>query len=260
MNYYILFNEHFDMKARKLVSTAVIKREGKEIYQNGFIGKILNSSFRLNFNERERNTPRNFRCSDLLDEHTYWEYDCGEGYIAGRFYMWNEKLVFSKSKGADVQLILIDMPTGIVDWEVEIPYGSFFFDEQNGMLTSVWGSKKEGGEFQIIHLDKRLVEIGRLEDFNMEYVRVNWQTQYLENNKYYFTETVYTTSNERPRPIKFGRFDIETKKIDFLQEVPGSAGHQFAQVIYHDSKLYLRSSANELFILGEENSAMHLKV
>lgn len=223
--------------------------------EENIIGVFLNSKFRLHFKFRFKPISY-FRCSDLQDEHTYWEYDCGDGYVTNRFYMWKGKLVFSKSKDTDVQLVLIDLPTGKIDWKVKIANGAFFFHEKNAVLVSVWGSKREGGQYQIIHLDKQLVVTGRLEDFSMEYVRVNWETQFLANNKYYFTETVYTTGNQTPRPIKFGCFDIETKTIDFLQEVPQAEGGQFAQVLYHDNKLYLRTSANELFIFEEESDTI----
>ena len=219
--------------------------------ENNIIGRLLNGKFRLHFKDAFA-SPTYFRCSDLLDTITYWEYDCGEEYVASRFYVWNSKLVFSKSKGTDVRLVLIDLPTGKIDWEVKIIYGAFFFDDQSGVLASVWGSRKEGGKYQIIHLQKQLVEIGEIEEFNMEYVRVNWETQFLTRDKYYFTETVYTTANEKPSPVKFGCFDIETKKIDFLQEVPEAAGSQFTQVICHEEKLYLRTSGNELFVFEEE--------
>lgn len=103
-------------------------------------------------------------------------------------------------------------------------------------------------------MNEQKVEIGEIEDFDMEYVRVNWQTQYLANNRYYFVESVYTTGNAVPQPIKFGVFNIETKKLEYLQAVPEAAGNQFSQVIYHENKLYLRMVDNQLLIFEDIES------
>jgi hypothetical protein len=117
--------------------------------------------------------------------------------------------------------------------------------------VSVWGNKYAGNNYQIIDLNKRSIEVGRFQSpIMLENVAVNWQLQYLYENKLYFVDNVHSTYGEEPRPIRFGCFDIENKQLDFIQEVPEVAGGQFAQVIYHDNRLYLRTSGNELFIFG----------
>lgn len=104
---------------------------GKEIFERrNFWGTILSEKYVLNYPSGTFGNPSHFRCSDLLDEVTYWEYDCGEGYEAGRFLERNNKLVFAKSKDLDVWLVVIDLPTGTIDWEAKILYGAYVADEK----------------------------------------------------------------------------------------------------------------------------------
>lgn len=44
-----------------------------------FYGKILNTTYRLNFPDGTFTNPSTFTCSNLFGETTYWEYDFGEG-------------------------------------------------------------------------------------------------------------------------------------------------------------------------------------
>lgn len=112
-----------------------------------------------------------------------------------------------------------------------------------------------GNNFQVIDLVKQTFISGKIETgYNFENVNVHWQQQFLHQNKLYFTDNVHSYGDDL-RPIKFGCFDIETKRVDFLQEVPELLTGQFAQVIYHEDKLYLRTSGNELFIYEDEISS-----
>lgn len=220
--------------------------------KNGFWGSILNRNFILNYQEGTFNNPRYFRCSNLLDTETYWDYDCGEGKEAGKFYVWNDNLVFTKGNHEGTNLVVIELITGRVLWEIPILYGAFSFDSERGLLVSFWCSKLSGNNYQIIDLQHKSIENGT-PDFSvlLENVALNWQMQYLYENKLYFVDNVYSIHGEPSRAPRFGRFDIKTKRIDFLQEVPEASGCQFEQVFYHDSKLYLRSSANQLFIFED---------
>ncbi|MFY7827950.1 MAG: hypothetical protein ACOVQ4_12535 [Flectobacillus sp.] len=219
--------------------------------ENNVIGILLNRRFRLHFTD-PFSAPTYFRCSNLLDTETYWDYDCGEGKEAGKFYVWNDNLVFTKGNHEGTNLVVIELITGRVLWEIPILYGAFSFDSERGLLVSFWCSKLSGNNYQIIDLQHKSIENGT-PDFSvlLENVALNWQMQYLHENKLYFVDNVYSIHGEPSHAPRFGRFDIKTKRIDFLQEVPEASGCQFEQVFYHNSKLYLRSSANQLFIFED---------
>jgi virulence-associated protein VapD len=215
--------------------------------EENIIGVFLNAKYRLHFQGRFK-PIRIFRCSDLIDSQTYWEYDCGEGFKADRFYVWNDTLVFVKGNESGAILVLIELKSGKIIWETKVAHGEFNLDVERGMLVSFWANKYVGKKYQVIDLTNKTIDTGDVfYPELLENVNVYWQQQSLHNNRLFFTDNLHSYGEDL-RPIKFGCFDIETKRIDFIQEVPEAAGGQFAQIIYHDNRLYLRTSANELFI------------
>lgn len=221
--------------------------------EENIIGVFLNYRYRLHFKARFKPITT-FRCSELLDSQTYWEYECEEGYKAGRFYVWDNMLVFVKGNHENASLVLMELLTGRVVWENHIMYGEFTLDEKQGLLVSVWANKYVCNNYQLINLTERKVETGQFQSpMMLENVAVNWQMQYLHQTKLYFVDNVHSTYGEEARPIRFGCFDIVRKQLDFLQEVPEAAGGQFGQVLYCNNRLYLRSAANELFIFEDSS-------
>ncbi|MFC0182115.1 hypothetical protein SAMN04515674_101123 [Pseudarcicella hirudinis] len=222
--------------------------------EENIAGNLLNCKYRLHFTD-PFSPPKYFRCSDLLDEQTYWEYDCGEGIETTNLWtVRGEYLVFCthKSDFFAGKLVKINLQTGDIKWEVDIPNTFLLYNEEQGLLTSFWASNVNGKNYLIIDIDKEQISIGEpITMNNLENVNTFGQSQYLYGSKLYFTDNVHSYGDEL-RPIKFGCFNIESKQVEFLQELPQAAGGQFAQVIYHTSKLYLRTSANELFVFEDD--------
>lgn len=248
---YFISNSVFDKIQRKLLRNEIVNLDRNIYKRDNFWGRVLTNLFRLNFPEGIISNPTTFSCSDLLTESIYWEYDCGEGYQADRFYVWGENLVFVKGGEKGAILLVIELITGKIIWETEIPHGAFNFDEERGLLVSVWGNEYVGDNYQIISLGNQTVENGKITwEYPFENVNVHWQQQYIYKNKLYFTDNIRSYGNDW-RPVKFGCFDIETKEVEFMQELSVLAT-AISQVIFNENKLYLRTENNELFIYEDE--------
>lgn len=216
-----------------------------------FFGKILDKNARLNFHEGVFSNPNYFRFSDLLDETTYWEYQCEEGLqTTNQWIVRGDYLLFCEHKKLEAagKLVKIHLPTGNIKWEVEIPNTFLLYNEAQGLFTSFWAAKEIGSHYQIIDIDHEKIEIGKAaSSYDLENVNTFGETQYLHENKLYFSDQVNSYGNDL-RPIRFGCFNIVTKEVEFLQEVPEALASQFSQLIYHEDKLYLRTTDNVLYI------------
>lgn len=226
----------------------------KEI--NSFFGKILNERFRLNFSEGVFVKPSSFRVSDLLDNKTYWEYKCSADKKATNLWIVRgDYLIFFENKfGTYVGNInKIHLTTGQIKWSTEIANINLHYNENLGLLVSFWANNELGKNYQIIDIDNETIETGYPNtDYELLNVNTLGETQYLAERKLYFIDSTNAYGKDLPI-VKFGRFDLDTKKIDFLQEVPEANGIGFLQVIYHEFKLYLRSYDNKLYIFEHES-------
>lgn len=223
----------------------------KARYAN-FWGSILNDRYVLNYPNGVFNNPVNFHCGSLLERKTYWEYQCKDGEQAiSRWYVWGGYLLFCTHKSGyfNGNLMMIKLDSGEIAWQIPINYTDLNFDEKQGIFVSLWASDVNGKNFQIIDLNKREVESGEVvTDYSLENVNVHWQLQSFADRKLYFVDNLAYFNISADKSPKFGRFDLDTKQIDFLQELPEAAGSQISQTIYCDGNLYLRTTINELFI------------
>lgn len=151
------------------------------------------------------------------------------GYFAGKF-------------------VKIHLQTGVVKWEREIPNVNMHYNEEQGIFISFWAGNNNGKNYQIIHIDEETIDVGEPRtDYEFDNVNTLLQNQYLEGDKLYFADNVQSYG-DKTVPIKFGRFDIKTKEIDFMQEIPIEHGIQVAQMIYNEDKLYIRMTENNLLV------------
>ncbi|MGL4632655.1 MAG: hypothetical protein ACRCVT_15735 [Leadbetterella sp.] len=227
--------------------------EGNKIVKSQEIlyGTILNENYRLNFPTGIFITPNTFTCSDLLGEVTYWEYTCEEGLEASHpWIVRGEYLVFCvrRSLEAAGKLIKIHLNTGEIKWEIDLPNTYLHYNESQGLLIAFWAAHEIGNHYQIVDIDNEIVEIGDfISSYKLESVDTIGGMQFLQGPKLYFADNVLSFVGEI-RPVKFGCFDIGTKQIDFLQEIPLEGGNQIAQIMHHENKLYIRMSENNLLI------------
>ena len=236
----------------KLMAEFKIIRNEEILHQNWYCGKILSNNFLLHFKYEERFNPSYFRCSDLLDTKTHCEYECEEGNQATNLWIVrNDNLIFCEKKSDNFAgvIVKVHLTSGQIVWKSEIANTNLHYNEEQGLLISFWASEVNGENYQIIDIDNQTIDFGETKtSYKLENVNTNPGTQYLHQRKLYFADQIMSISGETPRPVKFGCFDIDTKKIDFLQEIPEATGTAISQIIYNENTLYIRTWCNRLFI------------
>ncbi len=249
----ILTNDNY------IISSVIDNKKYYNFYSNdnlvkveeNIVGKFLNSEYRLHFKFRFKPIIY-FRCSDLLDEVTCWEYDCGEGYTAARFNVWKNTLVFTKSRDLDSYLLMIDLPTGDILWETSIPYPDFILDEETGLLISVWGSEQAGNNYQMVNLNKRTIEGGKiLPQFSFH--NVNLAHSFRDGHYLYFTDSpVQYGDNWVFDTPRIGCFDYMNKILIYYKEIPELKEKGINQMVVKGDTFYLRTPENELYIFKDD--------
>lgn len=226
----------------------------KEEYE--FFGKFLNERYRINFPSSVFIKPKKFAFYDYNNNATLWNYNSIENYQAKNLWIIRgEYFIFCEhQKGYFAgRIIKVHLLTGEIKWNADIPYTDFQYNEEQGILVSFWGGEHNGKNYQIVNIDNETVENGEpLSNCELANVNTYGDIQYIHNRKLYFVDNVFSFSGQLANPIKFGCFDLDSKKIDFVQEVPEAAGSQFAQIKHHENKLYLRTVDNRLFIFEDE--------
>lgn len=228
----------------------VNSRIEKEI--SDFWGKVINEKFIIHYNENVFKNPKSFRITNFLNTETYFEFKCEEGYeLLTDFYFWNNSLLFMFYKETELILEQRELETGKTIWKTPIQNGTFCFDEERGIMASIWG--KSGmyddsiDQYQILNLNSQTVEIGSpLKDFKFMQVESHMGT-FLYMNKLYFSDNPFSYSGKELNAPLVGCFNIKTKKIDFIQKIPEMAGSTIAEIIYND-KLFVRSSNGDLIV------------
>lgn len=218
-----------------------------------FCGKVLNKKYRLNLKKEEQfSYPTYFRLSNILDTKTYFEFKCEKGYeLLKTFYIWNDSLIFMYYKETELILEQRVLETGKTIWKTHIQSGRFCFDKKSGIMASIWGKSgmydDSTDQYQIVNLNSQTVEVGSpIKDFEFTQVESHMGT-FLYENKLYFSDNPFSYSGKEPNAPLVGCFNIETKKIDFIQKIPEMAGSTIAEIIYND-KLFVRSSNGDLIV------------
>ncbi|MFK7061448.1 hypothetical protein V3Q90_15120 [Flavobacterium oreochromis] len=245
-NYAIWFENEDEEEYFDLYSDAQFIARGDFFY-----GKFLNKDYCYRL--KKRKDFQHFRLTDLLNTKTYFEHQCEEGYeLVSDFYIWQETLIFMYFKDVDLILEQRDIKTGKIIWKTNIQDSSFIFDDERGIMVSIWGNSGKYSEnkdqYQIIDLKRRTVEIG-FPQKSFDFINVeSHMGSALYKNKLYFSDNPFSYVNQEPNPIYVGCFDIESKKVDFIQVIPEMAGSQVAQIICNDDKLYVRSANGDLIV------------
>jgi len=218
-----------------------------------FWGKILNASYRLNFKENTFDNPNYFRCSDLLDSTTYFEFQCNKDEVViDNFHVWNENLVFPMVRTNQLYIRMLSLQDGKLMWEEKIR-SSYFTTNEIDLLVSVWGNDgtypEKARQYQIINLEKGSVDIGVPKGVGPFYnVNTPRHLRLLYGNKLYFSDNRHSFAGEKPNPVRVGCFNIKTKSVDFIYEINESPTSPISEIIENEGKLYIRNVNNELFI------------
>lgn len=269
-----IFNEHFnlinDISIEEVEGITIFdennyiirKEEGLDdfylIYQNNsfekkellFYGGYYDNKYRIE-NIKFDDVRVGFRLSNILDTNTYFEFQCDEGYeLHTDFYIWKDSLIFMYYKDTELILEQKELPTGKTLWKIPIEDGTFCFDKERGIMASIWGKSgmydDSTDQYQTINLNTQTIEIGSpAKDFKFAQVESHMGT-YLHGDKLYFSDNPFSYAGKEPNAPSVGCFDIKTKKVDFIQEIPEMAGSSIADIIYNNKKLYVRSSNGDL--------------
>lgn len=220
-------------------------------------GIILNQFYRLHYNQNVYAMPSYFRCSDLFDTKTYWEYSCDEGeIIRGKYIIYDTKLIFRVEKELDLYeseffIVILDIATGKHISKIKTLFVEANFDETTGKFVAIQGSNANHQiikHYEIIDVNLYVVARGDL-NYQGELHRVGIAVDFLaDNTKLYFVDNVYDYNDQTFTTPKVGCFDVQTKNIDFIEEIPEAVGLRLDQIVYKDNKIYVRSSDNKLFI------------
>lgn len=240
---------------RKLMSEFKIISNEKILHQNWYCGKILSNNFLLHYKYEERFNPSYLRCSDLLDTTTHWEYECSEGFqTKNKWIIRGEYLLFciNKQDYFAGKFIKINVKTGVVKWLVDVSYTDMLYDETQGIFVSFWAGNNNGNNYQIIDIDNETVDIGVPHtEFELSNVSSLVQMQYLRGTKLFFADNIQLYG-DNTMPVKFGCFDIVSKKVNFLQEIPVEHGIQISQLFYNENNLYIRMTLNTLLVYEDD--------
>jgi hypothetical protein len=233
------------------------------IYQGGkmvsetenFWGKVVSPAIRLNYREGTWDNPTYFRCSDMADAKTYFEFQCGEGEEVIRQYVHvDDSLFFPMVTKDGLRLMEVDVRSGVTLWNPKIEFGSFNVDIDQRHLVSVGSTANDRKlRYQIVDLRNRTVAMGIANELITEHnVRTPHYLQHLYGNYMYFAENRRSYTGKKPNPVRFGRMNLLTKSIDVIEEITEeitqTPGSQILQIIEHEQRIYVRNLEDELFI------------
>ncbi|SOE22995.1 hypothetical protein SAMN06298216_3391 [Spirosomataceae bacterium TFI 002] len=260
-NNFFIENNFYDKLNRKLVTSCIITLKSKSVTQVGFFGKVLNENFRLNFASETISNPLTFRCSNLLDTETYWEFDCAEGeQVRGSFTVYGEKLLFytfSEPTPYDYHywVNVIDLRSGEVLFKIPSRHVNCHFDKDSGLFVTVSGTimnQQDYKIYEIINVNTGEQEVGDV-ICDDTFVTVGAAMQYIYNNRLYFIDNFITIGGKKycENP-KIGCFDFIKKELIYFKEIPKFKKKTVAQLICNDNKIYIRTQHFELFVFEEE--------
>ena len=226
-----------------------------------FCGKVLNNEYRLNLkNEEKYSNPTYFRVSNILDIHTYFEYQCKESEeVFGDFIFYKDRLVFyTKEKlketyNSDFWINVLDIKSGTELFKVKVENIRACFDYEKGIFVAIKGINQNNEiikRYEIVDVNNGFIDNGDFE-YDGYMFAVGTAVQHLNEDKLYFADNVYSYEEQKRKAPKIGCFDIKTKQILFFEEVEDAEGKSLNQLIANDGIIYAKTNDNELYVLQQ---------
>jgi len=252
-NYAIWFEneEDDDDECFDLYSNAELIGKG-----NFFYGKFLDENYCYRF--RKRKDLQNFRLTNLLDTETYFEFNCeDEEEISAEIIKYKDKLIFyTREKEKELYdskfwINVLDIKTGKIIYKISVQQYGACFDFEIGHFVSIQGINQNNKiikRYEIVDVNNGKVETDNF-DFSQDMFAVGTAVQYINNNKLYFVDNVYSYIEQKRKSPKIGCFDVITKQIIFFEELKETEGFSINQIINNDNMIYVRTDSNELFVL-----------
>lgn len=229
------------------------KEEGTSDF---FFGKFLNANYSYRF--RTRKQKNLFKLSNLLNTHTYFEYQCEPGEeVIGDIINYKENLIFY-TKEIEKELYdskfwinVLDIKTGKTIYKILTEHYGACFDYQKGLFISIQGSNQNNEiikKYEIVDVNNGTVEKNFF-DFDQEMFAVGTAVQYINDNKLYFADNVYSYEEQKRKCPKIGSFDLTTRQISFFEELKEAEGYSVNQIIVKENRLYAKIDNDELIVL-----------
>lgn len=241
-----------------LISTySYYKFLNKEV-EGVYCGIFLSSQLRINFIYDERYNPTYIRLSNLLNTETYSEYNCEQKEeIAGEIIEYNEKLIFyTREKEKELYdskfwINVLDIKTGKTNYKILVEHYGACFDSEKGQFVSIQGTNQNNEiikRYEIVDVNNGTIDSETL-SFYEDMFAVGTAVQYINNNKLYFVDNVYSYKEQKRKSPKIGCFDVTTKQITFFEELKEAEGFSLNQIINNENTVYVKTDNNELFVL-----------
>jgi outer membrane protein assembly factor BamB len=185
------------------------------------------------------NRKKNMLC--LKKSHSgeeIWGYSLGENKVYGNLLKYLNILIIPLNNN---HLLGLNAQMGTRLWELEDCFLDNYLDENTGLLYGYGGER-----FDVIDVVKGEKILQKTFEGSKEKYGINpYQSMCtLANDGLYFTCDWYY-------PVKFGKVNIHTQEIEFVQELGVEKGVKARKPVYHNGRLYILDTVGTLHIFEE---------
>lgn len=160
--------------------------------------------------------------------------------IEGNIHLYNDILILPLNNG---HLLALSALTGEKLWELDTCFHFFYLDKTMGLL---YGYSHYNYQVISIAQGKKLVD-RNVEKSNIEYgISPCGNMCRLSGNGLYFVSWL--------EPTKFGKVNIQTHEIEFLQELKTKKGVKPGTPTYHQGRLYILDTVYTLHVFEDEEN------
>lgn len=233
-DYYLIFNRI----SRKEKYYQLIDKNKETIWLDkinwGY--KILNNSLFLFENDNK------LSLINLLTKSPLWSYSLPEGFkIFGQVQVIDNLLIlYAVDNNFDhSKTIALDINSGNIKWELDNTIFCQIDDEKKRLLG--YAIRK----YEVIDpFSGKIIVQKSMMDYYEKGLSPVSPSNTIANGKLWFV-------SGRGENAKFGRINIETSQVDFIQDFPLQNDWQLSKPVFHNGKLYLLDSNNTLHIFEE---------
>jgi outer membrane protein assembly factor BamB len=242
------YEQLFDRKSKALQIGIYKRIDGKEKWKKEF----TDSRFILNVTEYLLISDiglKHIKRIDLDNGTELWNYTLPEGKITGNLYVYDNILVIPSIAGQlpfeKTFLRGINIISGELVWERES--NIYLYQDRNiGLLHSF------GEDIYIVINPQTGEQIIRKEFTG---IKEKHRLSVYSNMCSLYGDGLYFTSDyvENYYDCQFGKINIQTHEIEFIQRLDVPAGTTGHPPIYHNRRLYIKDSSNTLHIYERGN-------
>ncbi|KRD58278.1 hypothetical protein ASE40_18265 [Flavobacterium sp. Root935] len=232
------------------------KENNAEGTADSFFGKFLDISYSYRFKKRKERSS--FVLSNLLNTNTYFEYKCEpHEEIAGDIIKYKGILTFYTREiekelyDSKYWINVLDIKTRQIIYKILVEHYGANFNYKKGQFVSIQATNQNNKivkSYEILNINNGVIQRDNFK-FNEEMFSVGTAVQYIDNNKLYFVDNVYSYEEQKKKSPKIGCFNVETKQIDFFEELKEAEGFSINQIISKNDLIYVKTDNNEVFTL-----------